>query len=62
VFFAIPSFTHSWPNSAACWSPAIPAIGIRFSRFGHYAVAGVLLSGVANVLLIQLVTLPKYGC
>jgi uncharacterized ion transporter superfamily protein YfcC len=29
VFFAIPSFTHSWPNSAACWSPAIPAIGIR---------------------------------
>jgi hypothetical protein len=28
VFFAIPGLVHAWPKSAACWSPAIPAIGI----------------------------------
>ena len=28
VFFAIPSEKQHWPNRAACWSPAIPAMGI----------------------------------
>jgi hypothetical protein len=28
VFFAIPARWQPWPKSAACWSPAIPAIGI----------------------------------
>src|SRR3989441_12748317 len=27
VFFTIPGWVHAWPNSAACWSPAMPAIG-----------------------------------
>ena len=27
VFFVSPGDTHIWPNSAACWSPAMPAIG-----------------------------------
>ena len=27
MFFAIPTFVHAWPNSAACWSPAMPVIG-----------------------------------
>jgi len=27
VFFAIPGSKHPCPNSAACWSPAAPAIG-----------------------------------
>ena len=27
VFFASPGATHIWPKSAACWSPAMPAIG-----------------------------------
>src|SRR5215204_1571943 len=27
VFFVSPGDTHIWPKSAACWSPAIPAIG-----------------------------------
>ena len=27
VFFAVPGSKHAWPNSAACWSPAMPAIG-----------------------------------
>jgi putative copper resistance protein D len=35
------------------WQNAAIHTMMRFSRFGHYAVAGVLLSGVANVLLIQ---------
>lgn len=36
------------------------AIGslMRFSRYGHLAVAGVLISGIINALLIQGVTLP----
>src|SRR5256886_517769 len=29
VFFTMPGWVHAWPNSAACWSPAIPAIGTR---------------------------------
>ena len=24
----MPGFVHAWPKSAACWSPAMPAIGI----------------------------------
>ena len=27
VFFAMPGEWHAWPKSAACWSPAMPAIG-----------------------------------
>src|SRR3954464_7424299 len=27
VFFARPGERHACPNSAACWSPAMPAIG-----------------------------------
>ena len=27
VFFASPGEKHVWPNSAACWSPRIPAKG-----------------------------------
>src|SRR2546430_12339614 len=27
VFFTMPGWVHAWPNSAACWSPAMPAIG-----------------------------------
>src|SRR5437879_10050480 len=23
----MPGWVHAWPNSAACWSPAMPAIG-----------------------------------
>src|SRR6266480_3862857 len=29
VFLTMPGWAHAWPNSAACWSPAIPAIGIE---------------------------------
>jgi hypothetical protein len=29
VFFDIPGRRHIWPKSAACWSPAMPAIGTR---------------------------------
>ena len=28
MVFVIPGSIQSWPNRAACWSPAIPAIGI----------------------------------
>ena len=28
VFFALPGVKHAWPKTAACWSPASPAIGI----------------------------------
>ena len=28
VFLAIPASKQPWPKSAACWSPATPAIGI----------------------------------
>ena len=28
VHFASPGVKHAWPNSAACWSPAMPAIGM----------------------------------
>ena len=28
VFLASPALKHVWPKSAACWSPAAPAIGI----------------------------------
>lgn len=35
------------------WHNAAIHTMMRFSRYGHYAVAGVLLSGVVNVLLIQ---------
>ena len=31
---------------------------MRFSRYGHFAVAGVLLTGIANVLFIQGFSLP----
>lgn len=31
---------------------------MRFSRYGHLAVAGVLLTGIANMLFIQGVALP----
>ena len=24
----MPGFVHTWPNSAACWSPAMPAMGM----------------------------------
>src|ERR1051325_1810294 len=27
VFFTMPGCVHAWPNRAACWSPAIPAMG-----------------------------------
>src|SRR5438270_13693258 len=27
VFFVIPGVTHACPNSAACWSPAMPLTG-----------------------------------
>ena len=27
VFFVMPGSTHAWPNSAACWSPAMPLTG-----------------------------------
>lgn len=38
----------------------VQAIGtlMRFSRYGHLAVAGVLISGIINALLIQGLTLP----
>src|SRR2546423_1434735 len=29
VFFTIPGSVHACPNSAACWSPAMPAMGIE---------------------------------
>src|SRR5256885_3921782 len=29
VFFTMPGWVHAWPNSAACWSPAMPAMGIE---------------------------------
>ncbi len=29
VFLAMPGSKQAWPKSAACWSPAIPAIGIE---------------------------------
>ena len=28
VFLAMPGSVQAWPNSAACWSPAMPLIGI----------------------------------
>ncbi len=28
VFFTIPGLIHICPNNAACWSPAMPAMGI----------------------------------
>jgi len=34
---------------------------MRFSRYGHLAVAGVLLSGIINALLIQGVVLPWHS-
>ena len=27
MFLASPALQHNWPKSAACWSPAMPAIG-----------------------------------
>ena len=27
MFFASPGARQRWPNSAACWSPALPLIG-----------------------------------
>ena len=44
-------------------NPAIYTM-MRFSRMGHYAVAGVILSGIVNMLLILGITLPwrtEYG-
>ena len=28
MFFAEPGVKHAWPNSAACWSPAMPLTGM----------------------------------
>ena len=38
VFFAMPTFVHACPNNAACWSPAIPEIGIPFGTPGTSVV------------------------
>jgi len=40
------------------WHNAAIHTMMRFSRYGHVAVAGVLLSGVVNALLIQGWTVP----
>lgn len=34
---------------------------MRFSRYGHLAVAGVLLTGIANILFIQSFSLPLWA-
>ena len=38
VFFAMPTLVHACPNNAACWSPAIPEIGIPFGTPGTSVV------------------------
>lgn len=46
------------------WGKQAIATMMRFSRAGHYAVAGVICTGIVNALLIQGVTLPwrtSYG-
>jgi Putative copper export protein len=40
------------------WRQPATAAMMRFSRYGHIAVAGVLLTGIANVLLIQGISAP----
>jgi hypothetical protein len=32
VFFANPRVKQFWPNKAACWSPAIPAMATGVSK------------------------------
>src|SRR3989338_8856315 len=40
VFLNIPGLKHPWANVAACWSPAIPAMGIgRPERAGMFPAA-----------------------
>lgn len=46
------------------WRAAAIYTMMRFSRYGHYAVAGVVFTGIANALLIMGVSLPwhsQYG-
>ena len=38
VFFAMPTRVHACPKSAACWSPAIPEMGIPFGTPGTSVV------------------------
>lgn len=40
------------------WQQQVVYTLMRFSRYGHLAVAGVLLTGIANMLFIQGVALP----
>ena len=35
VFFAMPGLKHACPNSAACWSPASPRMGIYRAEDGR---------------------------
>ncbi|MNN79243.1 hypothetical protein D3C81_1958690 [compost metagenome] len=38
VFFAMPGVKQAWPNKAACWSPAAPAIGTSRPKKWYSAV------------------------
>lgn len=58
--------TGGWFTAAAVlyasgegrWQPAAIFTMMRFSRVGHYAVAGVLLTGIINTLFIVGINVP----
>ena len=43
------------------WQPAAIFTMMRFSRVGHYAVAGVLLTGIINTLFIVGINVPWHA-
>ena len=45
MFFTIPGSVHIWPNSAACWSPAMPAIGTGDASWSIAVSATMPLDG-----------------
>src|SRR5207248_2371467 len=51
VFFASPAAKHVWPKSAACWSPATPAMGRALPQCCASASATIPLDppGVAGI-------------
>ena len=51
VFFALPASKQPWPYNAACWSPAMPAIGsARPKRDASVSAATPLLSTTEGII------------
>lgn len=52
-FGGLVPFVYTLRLARSCWRQAAINTMMRFSRYGHFAVAGVIISGIVNVLLIH---------